>query len=102
MCRCNVQDLGVGDKWREESRGLEPRTLLIPTHATAWRLLLSPMDTAVSSDMLERGTVGGDPLNLTLALTLTPPPTSSVPLQKTLGLFEPRFSTWVRALSSPS
>lgn len=29
MCRCNVQDLGVGDKWREQSRGLEPRTLHI-------------------------------------------------------------------------
>lgn len=33
MCRCNVQDLGVGGKWREESRGLEPSSLHSPTHA---------------------------------------------------------------------
>lgn len=102
MCRYNVQDLGVGDKWREESRGLEPRTLHIPTHAYCLvPASLSPMDTAVSSDVLELGIVGGNHLSLTLAFTLTPPPTSSVPFQKTLGLFEPWFSVWVRTLSSP-
>lgn len=56
-----------------------------------------PMGTAVSSDMLKLGSMGGDPLDL----TQTPPPTSSVLLQKTLELFEPWFPFWGETLSSP-
>lgn len=55
-----------------------------------------PMGTAVSSDMLKLGSMGGDPLDL----TQTPTPTSSVLLQKTLELFEPWFPFWGGTLSS--
>lgn len=50
---------------------------------------------AVSSDNLELGTVGGDPLGLTLAL----PVSSSGPLQETPRFFEPWFPVWVGTLS---
>lgn len=73
-CRCNAQNTtvegcGTEEKhWREGSERLEPRTLHIPTHTLLPGSHCSQPNTkqlmgeAVSSDRLEVGTVGEDPL----------------------------------------